>query len=364
MSIVSALRNRVILVVLDSVGIGEMPDAEKFGDQGADTLGNLSRYFPEGLSLPDFQKLGLGNIAPLKGVPPSENPLASYGKCAEASPAKDTTLGHWEITGVTAKNAFPTYPDGFPPEIIDPFCERTGKGILGNYPSSGTEILKILGEEHLDTGKPIVYTSADSVFQIAAHEDLYPPEKLYELCLIARELLTGKHSVGRVIARPFTGKPGNLSRTVNRRDFSVIPPKNTLLDHIKNSGGEVVGIGKIGDIFAHRGITHEIHTHSNAEGISETLKAISEYPDASLIFTNLVDFDMLYGHRNNPEGYRDALVEFDKVIPLYLKAVEENALLILTADHEIHRSYQGICPPHCISKRKIRRESWHKNHIC
>lgn len=324
---------RVIIIVLDSVGIGEMLDAAKFGDEGADTLGNLSRYFPEGLSLPNLQKCGLGNIAPLRGVPHSESPLCSWGKCAEASPAKDTTIGHWEIAGIISEKALPTYPDGFPEEIIDPFCEKIGSGIFGNYPASGTEIIKELGEDHLRTKNPIVYTSADSVFQIATHEEIYPPEKLYEMCRIARNLLTGEHAVGRVIARPFIGEPGDFTRTANRRDFSVKPPEKTLLDYIVEEGGKTVGIGKIGDIFAHRGITIEVHTHSNKEGIEETIKAIKEQKDASLIFINLVDFDMKYGHRNNPEGYRDALEEFDATLPDHLDAVTKNDLLIITADH-------------------------------
>ncbi len=324
---------RAIIIVLDSVGIGAMPDADAFGDVGADTLGNLSRHFPDGLPLPNLAKLGLGNIAPLRGVSPAEKPLASFGKCAEASPAKDTTLGHWEIAGIIAKRPFPTYPDGFPDEVIKPFCEKIGISILGNYPASGTEIIKELGTEHLQTKKPIVYTSADSVFQVAAHEDIYPPERLYEICRIAREILTGRHNVGRVIARPFIGEPGNFTRTANRCDFSLPPPEDTLLDYIIKSGRQVIAIGKIGDIFAHRGITEEIHTHSNREGISVTLEAMRNRRDAAFVFTNLVDFDMLYGHRNNPKGYRDALMEFDASVPDFLGAVGEDDLLIITADH-------------------------------
>ncbi|HPB30186.1 MAG TPA: phosphopentomutase [Candidatus Sumerlaeota bacterium] len=324
---------RVVMIVLDSVGIGAMPDADQFGDEGSDTLGNLSRSLPLGLNLPWFQRLGLGNIAPISGILPHPAPLASFGKCAEASPAKDTTTGHWELAGLISQSPLPTYPQGFPDEVISAFTKEIGIGILGNRPASGTEIIAELGEIHMRTGRLIIYTSADSVFQIAAHEDLYPPDKLYEMCLIARRILTGTHAVGRVIARPFTGEPGAFVRTFNRRDFSLSPPGKTLPDHIVEAGGTVVGIGKIGDIFNHRGITSEIHTHSNSEGITATILVLRERAHASLIFANLVDFDMLYGHRNNPAGYYQSLREFDVKIPEILDSMQEDDLLILTADH-------------------------------
>lgn len=324
---------RVILIVIDSVGIGEMPDAALFGDEGMDTLGNLSKYFDEGLCLPNLEKLGLGNIASLKGVRPQKTPDANFGKCAESSPAKDTTIGHWEIAGVISKNPLPTYPKGFPAEIINTFSQAIGIGVIGNYPASGTEIIKALGDEHVRTKKPIVYTSADSVFQIACHEEIYPPEKLYEICKIARKILCNEHAVGRVIARPFIGTSNNYKRTANRRDFSLSPPQKTILDILKDKRYSTIGIGKIGDIFNHQGITEEIHTHSNAEGIKTTIDKIKEQKSPALIFTNLVDFDMLFGHRNDPIGYRNALMEFDNAIPEIISNLNNNDMLIITADH-------------------------------
>jgi phosphopentomutase len=327
------LNEHAIIIVLDSVGIGALPDAERFGDAGSDTLGNLARCFPEGLRLPHLEALGLGCIAPIKGIKAVAEPLGNYGKCAEQSPAKDTTLGHWEIAGLISPQPFPIYPNGFPPEIIEPFCKRIGIGILGNVPASGTEIIHQLGDEHVRTRKPIVYTSADSVFQIATHEEVYPVEDLYEMCQIARRLLTGKHRVARVIARPFIGESGSYVRTANRRDFSVSPLDETLLDFLKQAGYEVVGIGKIGDIFNGQGLTSDLHTSSNAEGIAQTIRMIKELREPGLIFTNLVDFDMLYGHRNNPQGYKEALEEFDASLPDILNVLADHDLLILTADH-------------------------------
>lgn len=326
------MARRVILIVLDSVGIGELPDAELFGDAGSNTLGNLSRAFPEGLRLPNMEKLGLGNIAPLNGVSPCPTVVAGWGKCAEKSMAKDTTLGHWEIAGVISEQPFPTYPNGFPPEIIEEFERRIGRKTLGNIPASGTEIIQRLGDEHVRTGKPIVYTSADSVFQIAAHENVIPLEELYRMCLIAREILDGPHRVGRVIARPFVGTSGQYERTRNRKDFSVPPPSPTILDRLKENGFVTIGIGKIGDIFAHKGLTKEVHTGANEKGILATILEINEAPDG-LIFTNLVDTDMLYGHRNDTVGYRKSLEEFDSYLPKIIDAMHEEDLLVITADH-------------------------------
>jgi len=323
---------RVAIIVLDSVGIGEMPDAHLFGDEGSNTLGNLSRAFPDGLRLPNLARLGLGNIADLRGVPPCPDAVAGWGKCAEKSMAKDTTLGHWEIAGVISDQPFPTYPNGFPPEIIDEFTRRTGRGILGNVPASGTEIIQRLGDEHVRTGKPVIYTSADSVFQIAAHEDVIPLDELYRMCEIAREILDGPHRVGRVIARPFTGTSGSYTRTRNRRDFSVPPPRPTILDLLKDAGYATIGIGKIGDIFAHRGLTHEVHTGPNEKGILATILELHQAPDG-LVFTNLVDTDMLFGHRNDTVGYRQSLEEFDSYVPRILEALGPEDLLVITADH-------------------------------
>lgn len=326
------MAKRAIIIVLDSVGVGEMPDAASFGDEGSNTLGNLSRVFEDGLRLPNMGALGLGNIIDIRGVAPQARPAGGFGKCAERSPAKDTTLGHWEIAGVISARAFPTYPDGFPRAVLDRFEEAIGRRALDNGPASGTEIIQRLGDEHVATGFPIVYTSGDSVFQIAAHEGVAPPEQLYAWCRAAREILDGEHRVGRVIARPFTGTSGAYTRTRNRKDFSVEPPGPTLLDLAKEAGLESIGVGKIGDIFAHRGLTREIHTTSNEDGILATLLQINEAPDG-LIFTNLVDTDMIYGHRNDTEGYRRALEEFDAMLPRIMQAMHPEDLLVLTADH-------------------------------
>jgi phosphopentomutase len=324
--------NRIIVIVLDSVGIGELPDAAAFGDVGSHTLGNIAR-FVGGLKVPHMEAMGLGNIAILAGVVPQFEPGATYGKMAEMSGGKDSTTGHWELMGLPLEKPFPLYPDGFPPGIMRPFETETGRGTLGNYPVSGTVIIDKLGEEHMRTGKLIVYTSADSVFQIAAHEEVVPVEELYEICHIARKILTGEHEVSRVIARPFVGTPGNFQRTANRHDFSVKPPAPTLLDHLKEAGLMVYAIGKIEDLFSGQGITEAVHTEDNMDGVDKTLVAMRERRERGLIFTNLVDFDTKFGHRNNPEGYAKALTEFDQRLPEIVDALADDDALILTADH-------------------------------
>ncbi len=323
--------NRVTIIVLDSVGIGEMPDADKYGDKGSDTLGNISKV-RGGLNMPVMANLGLGNIHEIIGVPPAENPNGLYGKMAETSNGKDTTTGHWEIAGIITEMPFPTYPDGFPDEVIKPYEELIGTKTLGNYPASGTVIIEELGEEHMKTGYPIVYTSADSVFQIAAHEDIIPIPRLYEICEIARKLLTGKHMVGRVIARPFTGKPGSFSRTSRRHDYSVSPPEKTLLNYMQDAGFDVIGVGKIKDIFNGSGVTESHKMNGNMSGL-EITRDLLKKESKGLIFTNLVDFDMIYGHRNNVEGYAKALEETDQFLPQILDAMKMDDLLIITADH-------------------------------
>jgi phosphopentomutase len=321
---------RIFWVVLDSVGIGEMPDAAAYGDVGSDTLGNIARHTP--LSLPTLASLGLGNIRPLQGIPPATSPLGCFGRCALASPGKDTTTGHWEMAGIHLGKPLPLYPHGFPASIIREFEERTGYGVLGNRPASGTEIIRELGEEHLRSGKLIVYTSADSVFQIAAHEQVAPLSELYRVCEIAREILRGEHEVGRVIARPFKGTPGAFQRTADRRDYAVAPPPGMLLDRLSETGIAVHSIGKIADVFLNRSITTSRKTHSNAEGMAFTLEAIQTV-DAGLVFVNLVDFDMLYGHRNDVLGYARALEEVDAWLPVAMQSMCDGDLLILCADH-------------------------------
>ena len=322
---------RVILIIIDSVGCGNAPDAGAFGDQGSNTLANTARAVG-GLRLPNLGQLGLGNITSVEGVPPVDEPLGGYGRLTEISGGKDTSTGHWELMGVPLDKPFPTYPDGFPDDLIAEFERRIGRRTLGNYPASGTVIIQELGEEHVSSRKPIVYTSADSVFQIAAHEEVIPVDELYRCCQIARELLTGEHAVGRVIARPFVGKPGNFTRTERRKDFSLSPPKDTLLDVLKADGKEVIGVGKIEDIFAHRGLTQSNHTLNNVAGIDAILEFAAADADG-LIFANLVDFDMLYGHRNNPRGYADALEEFDVRLPEIQAALRNGDVLMVTADH-------------------------------
>jgi phosphopentomutase len=322
---------RVIWIVLDSVGIGAMPDAANFGDPpGADTLGNIARL--RGLRLPHLARLGLGNIKPLAGIPAAESPAGSYGRCALASPGKDTTTGHWEMVGIHLAKPFPLYPSGFPPEIMSEFERRTGRGWLGNKAASGTEIIQELGAEHLRTGSPIVYTSADSVFQVAAHEEVIPLWELYRICEIARDLLRGPHEVGRVIARPFTGSPGKFTRTSNRRDYAVPPPKGMLLDQLEDRGVPIYSVGKIFDVFLGRGIRDYEKTKDNAEGMAKTLDAMRNC-QRGFIFVNLVDFDQQYGHRNDIEGYGAALEAFDAWLPDFQAALAPDDLAIITADH-------------------------------
>lgn len=322
---------RVILVVLDGVGIGELPDAKNYGDEGSNTLVNTAEAVG-GLNLPNLGRMGLSNIEPIKGVHQEEKPIAFFGKMAESSPGKDTTTGHWEITGLILNKPFPVYPNGFPQEIIKTLEKAIGRKIIGNKPASGTEIIKELGEYHIRTGYPIVYTSADSVFQIAAHEEIIPLEELYEMCKIAREILQGEHAVARVIARPFAGEPGNFYRTPRRRDFSLTPFKSTLLDYLKENGYDVIGVGKIEDIFAGRGLTLSFHQENNREGIENIFRAWKELREG-IIFVNLVDFDMLYGHRNDPKGMAKALEEFDTFLPDIQSLLSDYDLLVITADH-------------------------------
>lgn len=324
---------RVFWIVMDSVGIGALPDAERYGDAGSDTLGNIARA-EGGLTLPTLEKLGLGCIEPLAGMARAEKPLASYGKMAELSLGKDTTSGHWEMAGVPLFRAFPTYPNGFPDEVIDKFRAVTGRDVLGNCVASGTVIIEELGAEHMRTGSPIVYTSADSVFQIAAHEEVIPLEELYRMCRLAREeVCVGDHAVGRIIARPFIGEVGAFKRTSNRHDYSLEPPAPTLLDELKERGYDVIGIGKIGDIFAHRGLTEVITTKSNEHGMDETILMARTWNGQGLVMTNLVEFDSLYGHRNDAAGYKRALESFDSQLAVLLDALTEEDMLLVTADH-------------------------------
>lgn len=318
---------RIFLVVLDSLGIGNAEDAENFGDKGSNTLKSVMTANPK---LPNLTKLGLFNIE--KGELSINNPVGCYGFAKEQSNGKDTTVGHWEIAGVISQNALPTYPNGFPDEVIDEFCKRNNVEILCNLPYSGTEVIKDYGEEHLKTGKPIIYTSADSVFQIAAHEKIIPLEKLYELCRSARAILQGEHSVGRVIARPFLGEVGNFHRTGNRHDYSLEPTGITMLDKLKENGFDVISVGKINDIFASRGITQSHPTKGNEEG-EELLLSLQNKDFKGLCFVNLVDFDSKYGHRNDISGYASALEHFDKTLGRFLDNMRDSDLLIITADH-------------------------------
>lgn len=324
--------NRVVLIVLDSVGIGQMPDAAEYGDEGSDTLGHLFEYRP--VHVPNLRRYGLGNIRPMR-LPPAAQPEGAFGRAAIASRGKDTTTGHWEMAGLLTEIPFPTYPHGFPDEVIKPFEQAIGRKILGNYPASGTEIIQQLGEEHMRTGRPIVYTSADSVFQVAAHEEVIPVEELYRICEIARTLLSGKHRVGRVIARPFIGQPGNFQRTERRRDYAIEPPEATMVDILKEAGYQTISVGKIGSIFCHRGFTREIPAGNNMASVDGTLWALRDTASdgSGLIFVNLVDFDMLYGHRNDPEGYARALEAFDARLPEIEAHLQDDDLLMLTADH-------------------------------
>jgi phosphopentomutase len=323
---------RACVIVLDAVGAGELPDAEQYGDEGSDTLGNVARVVG-GLDLPNMEALGLGNVEPLEGCPPQPGAPAIAGRLVERSKGKDTTTGHWELMGVVTPTPMPTYPHGFPHDVIDPFMNLTSRGVIGNKPASGTEIIQELGEEHQQTGKWIVYTSADSVFQIAAHEETVPLEELYDACRIAREkVLVGKHAVGRVIARPFTGEPGNYVRTPNRHDFSLEPRQPNYLTLLRDSGMTVHGVGKIGDIFAGVGIDESHPTKSNVDGINQTERLLREV-DGGLIFTNLVETDMLWGHRNDPVNFHRCLQDFDRRLPDLLDALRPGDLLVLTSDH-------------------------------
>ena len=319
-------------MVLDSAGIGEMPDAADWGDAGADTLGNILKS--RKVNLPNLQRLGLGNIRKLSDLPAVDAPIGAFGKCALMSNGKDTTTGHWEMAGIILKKAFPTYPGGFPPRIVDAFVAQAHvPGILGNVPASGTEIIKELGEEHVRTGKPIVYTSADSVFQIAAHEEVIPIESLYEMCQIARKILDGEHKVGRVIARPFLGTVAdNFTRTENRHDYAVPPPNENLLPILKEKGLDVVCIGKIASIYDSVGVTEDLTAKNNEQTVDQTINALKA-DSRGLIFSNLVDFDMLYGHRRDTDGYAAALERFDARLPEIMSAMRDDDLLIMTADH-------------------------------
>jgi phosphopentomutase len=332
---------RATIIVLDSAGVGELPDAKDFGDLGSNTFGNIAKHCG-GINLPNLQKLGLGNLTDIEGVAPSTNTHGAYGKAAEQSKGKDTTTGHWEIAGVALERAFPTYTNGFSEKTIAEFEKRTGRKVMGNKPSSGTVILDEFGEEQIKTGDWIVYTSADPVFQIAAHEEVIPLEELYEACQIALEVCTKYEPVARVIARPFLGSgEGDFARTTNRHDYSVTPPAETVLDRLKAGGLDVIGVGKTSDIFAGQGITDSRGTNkNNMEGINKTIEALKE-DSKGLIFTNLVDFDMHYGHRRNPEGYKNALEEFDAKLPEIQENLNEEEILIITADHGCDPTYKG-----------------------
>ncbi len=327
------MQRRVFLIVLDSLGVGALPDAEDFGDTGAHTLDHIVRARgSQGIALPHMVALGLGHIAGVDSLPRVKRPRAAFGRCAELSPGKDTSTGHWEMMGCPVQERFPTFPNGFPPQIIDAFLARTGlEGVLENRPASGTEVIDRLGAEHIRSGWPIVYTSADSVFQVAAHEEHFGLKRLLDVCSIARELLN-EYGVGRVIARPFVGEVGHFERTYNRRDFSLEPPSETVLDRLLQAGREVIGVGKIEDIFAARGLSRSIHTEGNADGVSKTIECAEEL-ESGLVFVNLVDFDMLFGHRRNAEGYAAALEEFDRCLPQLESCLRADDVVMLTADH-------------------------------
>ena len=331
--------NRITLIVLDGAGIGAMPDAADWGDAGSDTFGHICES--RQVHLPNLQSLGLGNIRPLSGVPAVEKPRGGYGKCALKSNGKDTTTGHWEMAGIILERAFPTYPNGFPQSIIDQFIEQTQvPGVLSNVPASGTEIIKELGEEHVKTGKPIVYTSADSVFQVAAHEEVIPLKRLYEICETARNILRGEHEVGRVIARPFLGEAGSFYRTENRHDYAVPPPRENLLPLLSQNGLDVVCIGKIASIYDSAGVTQDLTAKNNEQSTDQTIRALHENT-RGLIFSNLVDFDMLYGHRRDTEGYARALEHFDSRWSEIESAIREDDLVMISADHGNDPTYRG-----------------------
>ncbi len=333
---------RVIWIILDSAGMGAMPDAERFGDSGCNTIAHTWEY-NGGLDIPNLLKLGLGNIDGMEALPKlsPEGIIGAYGRSAEQSAGKDTTVGHWEMAGVISKTPFPTYPDGFPAEIIDEFIKETGvSGVLGNCVASGTEIIKELGPEHEKTGKPIVYTSADSVFQIAVNVDKYTLEQLYDMCAKARQILKGRHQVARVIARPFTGSGGNYTRTSDRRDYAILPPEYNLLNRLKEQSFNVTAVGKIEDIFAGSGITEAAHTRDNMDGVDVTLRYMSRKSNG-LIFTNLVEFDSSWGHRRDAKGYGRGLEEFDGRLPEIMSAMDDEDILIINADHGCDPTFKG-----------------------
>ncbi|MGE1101205.1 phosphopentomutase [Peribacillus simplex] len=331
---------RIFVIVMDSVGIGEAPDADLFGDKGADTLGHIAERM-NGLNMPALAKLGLGNIREIKGIDKAQQPLAYYTKMKEASTGKDTMTGHWEIMGLNISTPFRVFPDGFPELLVNELEAKMGRGIIGNVPASGTEIIERLGEEHMKTGALIVYTSADSVLQIAAHEDIVPIDELYKICEIAREVtMADEFKVGRVIARPFTGEPGNFKRTPNRHDYALKPFNRTVMDELKDSGYDVLAIGKISDIFDGEGVTESLRTVSNMDGMDKLIQTV-EQDFKGLSFLNLVDFDALYGHRRDPEGYGKALEEFDARMPEVLDKLKEDDLLIITADHGNDPVHEG-----------------------
>ena len=331
--------SRVIWMVIDSVGIGALPDSQKFGDVNVDTLGNIVRSC-KGIKIPNMIKLGLANIEGVDSLENIESPIGCYGRCSEVSKGKDTTTGHWEMTGVLVETPFKTFENGFPKDIIEEFERRSNRKVIGNKPASGTAILDELGEQHINTGEVIVYTSADSVFQIAAHEEIVSLDELYKMCEIAREIMMGDNAVARIIARPFIGKPGAFERTSNRRDYSLSPFEDTVLDNIKNSNLDVIGVGKIEDIFNKQGITEAIHTHDNMDGVNQTINYMKK-ETKGLIFTNLVDFDSKYGHRRDVEGYKNALEEFDARIPEILENMNDDDVLIINSDHGNDPTYKG-----------------------
>ncbi|NLV36262.1 MAG: phosphopentomutase [Clostridiaceae bacterium] len=331
--------DRVIILVLDSAGIGEQPDSADYGDEGSNTLGNIAKAI-DGFTLPNLEKLGLGCIDGITDYTAVSEPLGCFGKMTERSIGKDTTTGHWELAGIRLTSPFPLYPEGFPSYLVEGLEAAIGTKTLGNYPASGTEIIKVLGRQHVMTGYPIIYTSADSVLQIAAHEEVIPIERQYEICKIAREIMRDEHAVGRVIARPFVGSDGGFTRTERRRDFSLKPIRKTIMDYVKEQGNEVKAVGKIEDIFAGEGITQSVHINGNMDGVDKTLEFIRKR-FSGLIFTNLVDFDMHFGHRNNVEGYAQALREFDDRVPELMQALDEHDMLIITADHGCDPTTEG-----------------------
>lgn len=331
--------SRVIWMIIDSVGIGALPDSEKFGDVNVNTLGNIVKNYKD-IKLPNMLKLGLGNIDGIDSLEGVESPIGAFGRASEVSKGKDTTTGHWEMTGVLVETPFKTYENGFPKEIIDEFERKTNRKVIGNKPASGTAILDELGEQQMKTGEVIVYTSADSVFQIAAHEEIIPLDELYKMCEIAREIMMGDNAVARIIARPFVGQPGAFERTSNRRDYSLSPFEDTVLDNIKNSNLDVIGVGKIEDIFNKQGITEAIHTKDNMDGVDQTINYMKK-ENNGLIFTNLVDFDSKYGHRRDVKGYKEALEEFDARIPEILENMEDDDILIINSDHGNDPTYKG-----------------------